>query len=272
MFSFTRSRAPRPRAPKAEDSFFFSWEEHRGSCPIQQRTDSPTGPPLRHIPLCAAHPTQEGCKKALHSKAKYRLLYQVHSASYDTPAFPLPMPPVAPARARSPTPNSPDSDSPRPLADPSKVRIRRSDRRICRTRTQQLPTPFQASQRYTRPPDPRASRSRRPRQIPRSSLEPVGLEDQQIPCSADRVSSSEVMTSARQIVDTGGAHSTEQAAAAMRSPMRWTKPLSRRPQWLGLVQIRSRRTRLTPGCGGGSVPDARSPGRLQSGRSGIEVL
>ena len=115
-----------------------------------------------------------------------------------------------------------------------------------------------------RPSHLRASQSGRPRQIPRSSLEPVGLEDQQIPCSADRVSSrrrrlqhARLLTQAA-LVARSRRRRRQGARRGRSSPFR-------RYQRLGLVQIRSRRTRLTPGCGRGSVPDARSPGRLRAG-------
>ena len=61
--------------------------------------------------------------------------YSRHTKVITHPERPLPIPPVAPARAHSPTPDSPDPDSPRHFAYPSKVRTRRGDRRICRTRT-----------------------------------------------------------------------------------------------------------------------------------------
>ena len=60
---------------------------------------------------------------------------QTKVITHSVAPFPLPVPPVAPARARSPTPDPPDPDSPRHLAYSLKVRTRRGDRRMCRTRT-----------------------------------------------------------------------------------------------------------------------------------------
>ena len=135
-FPFVFHSRARSRAPKAEDSRFFSvgrsiWAPARtppAAHRLPDKTPAPTHPRLRSTP--AQEDRNNGYIAGPATRSTSRAAIYLCQQ-----AFPLPVPPVAPARACSPTPDLPDSDSPRSLAYPPKVRAMRGNQRRRRART-----------------------------------------------------------------------------------------------------------------------------------------